>query len=139
MPLIIPTGMQSHKRSPEELALITATFESFLTFCKQHSIPVVVAAGNQPTVSFVDDSYPQRLLLPDAKDAMIIVGGVAQDGKVWQNTVLDPDKKIAVSAPAENVVVPKSGGVQPDLGEQSGTSHAAAIVVCRVIICYDQL
>jgi hypothetical protein len=125
--LMLLKGMQSIGKSPEELRLLVSTFSGFLSFCKDKNVPVVVAAGNQPQVRFVHDSYPQ--MLSNAADNMILVGGVTPTGVVWGNTVLDPNNEISVYAPAEDVIVPKSGSATPDVGERSGTSHAAAITV----------
>lgn len=126
-------GMQSAGKSAEEMRLLTSTLLDFLAFCKDKQVPVVVAAGNQPAARFVHDSYPQTLSA--ANDVMVLVGGVTPTGVVWDKTVLDPNNQISVFAPAEDVVVPKTGGATPDVGERSGTSHAAAIVVSQRL-CY---
>jgi hypothetical protein len=67
---------------------------------------------------------------------MIIVGAVDQDGKVWNvpntgtGTVTDPSGLITVWSPGDNIPGPGLGDVIPTNEIQSGTSQAAAIVVC---------
>lgn len=119
--------MQTYGKSTRDVEEMTKAFKNLLDFCKARSIPVVVAAGNTPSVSFVHDSYPQALSTAD--DTMIIVGGVTETGALYETTVKDPDNHITVHAPAKPVTVPQSGGKTPPEVEREGTSHAAAITV----------
>ena len=119
--------MQTYGKSTKDVEEMTRAFKNLLDFCKARSIPVVVAAGNTPSVSFVHDSYPQALSTAD--DTMIIVGGVTETGALYETTVRDPGNQITVHAPAKPVTVPQSGGKTPPEVEREGTSHAAAITV----------
>jgi hypothetical protein len=120
-------GIQTRGKSTRDLEEMTKAFKNLLDFCKARSVPVVVAAGNTPSVSFVHDSYPQALSTAD--DTMIIVGGVTETGALYETTVRDLNNQITVHGPAKPVTVPQSGGKTPPEVEREGTSHAAAITV----------
>ncbi|CAN9246658.1 unnamed protein product [Alternaria alternata] len=127
-------GMQTYGKSTKDVEEMTRAFKNLLDFCKARSIPVVVAAGNTPSVSFVHDSYPQALSTAD--DTMIIVGGVTETGALYETTVRDPGNQITVHAPAKPVTVPQSGGKTPPEVEREGTSHAAAITSGLIAYLY---
>ncbi|KAI8942389.1 hypothetical protein NX059_000463 [Plenodomus lindquistii] len=122
-------------RSALEIAQMQLAFEEFLDFCKSRNVPVVVAAGNKVSHNLLNEALPQKL--QESTEAMILVGGVLENGQIWDGTCDDPTGSITVYAPGYNVRVPGLGGVIPDsAGERAGTSHAAAIISGLIAYLY---
>ncbi|KAF1938985.1 subtilisin-like protein [Clathrospora elynae] len=129
------TGIQPARRNKGEMSAIEGRLREFIEFCKSNSIPLVVSADNQPTVQFVHDSIPQSL--GTAEDSMVIVSAMAQDGIIWGNTVEEPNRRITVFAPGEEVVVPTTGNRIPtEKGLTEGKTHAAAVAVGLIAFYY---
>ena len=89
-------------------------------------VPIAVAAGNRGSIQAVLETTPQRLAAK-RESTMILVGGVDNTGKVSTQTVYDTTGLIDVYAPGVNIEAPSVGN---QISAQSGTSQAAAIVVC---------
>jgi hypothetical protein len=105
-------------------------FTEFFQWAERRGVPVVLAAGNhinQP----LDKGTPQKF--GTATNNIITVGGVMEDGSLYENTAPDhPDRdgSMSVFAPAENVVAPGNGGdLHEDAESNTGTSQAAAITI----------
>ena len=107
---------------PNQLEKMERLLQRFLDFCKDNQIPVIAAAGNKPVTEDVKDNLPHSLSKPD--DSMIIVGAVDQAGQIIPEMVSDRDHLVQVYSPGANIETPT--------GTSSGTSQAAAIVVCML-------
>ncbi|KAH7089519.1 peptidase S8/S53 domain-containing protein [Paraphoma chrysanthemicola] len=100
-----------------------AILRVFIDWCETFKIPVVAAAGNDPTLR-LHETVPQKF--GKADNTLITVGGVEPNGKLFPPTTpAEPGESgsMSVYAPARDVVVPGSAP-----GGHSGTSQAAAIV-----------
>lgn len=98
---------------------------NFMMWCETIKIPVVLAAGNNPR-KYLHEQLPHRLGTPD--NTILTVGGVNSDGTLYDLTSTHQAGQagsMSVFAPAKDIIVPATGEA-PD----SGTSQAAAIVVC---------
>jgi hypothetical protein len=109
-----------------DLQQMQESLQEFVDFCKAHSIPMVVAAGNAPIVDDTNANLPHKLSKPDG--TMIIVGAVDEAGKLWEDAVEDKDNLVTVFAPGTRIRVrPDAPNVNPLV---DGTSPATAIIVC---------
>lgn len=99
----------------------------FLSFCDEHSIPVIVAAGNDNVVPNIADHMPQNLAGRPESVAMTVVGAVDRTGRWSDEMVKDPAGHIDVFGPGVDIEAPLNGNV---LATNSGTSQATAITVC---------
>jgi hypothetical protein len=103
---------------------IRGAFQAFLDYCQQNKVPVVIAAGNTPRTLDANENLPHILSKPE--DSMIIVGGVDQTGRPFDQMVSDKDNLVHVWSPGADIETPISA-TQSATG--SGTSRATAIVV----------
>jgi hypothetical protein len=103
---------------------LESLFPEFIAWCDRLKLPLVVAAGNDETMS-MHEQVPHKFGTAD--NMIITVGGVEPDGTLYKGTTpVEPGQagSMSVYAPARDIVVPSPGN---DL--HTGTSQAAAIVV----------
>lgn len=77
-------------------------FEIFIQFCKERSIPIVIAAGNKPAGKNLHTGTPQHHGTND--NNIITVGAVNKDGTLWDKTAVPEAGKegsMTVFAPGE--------------------------------------
>jgi hypothetical protein len=103
---------------------LKSALQTFLDFCRDEKVPVIVAAGNKPFTTDVKGNLPQAL--SKSEDSMVMVGGVDEAGLVIPEMIADRDGLVHVYAPSENIEAPKDA---TQWETSSGTSQAAAIVV----------
>lgn len=102
-------------------------FRQFFTWTEENKVTVVLAAGNTASEQ-LHTKVPQKFGTPT--NGIITVGGVKQDGTLYTPTspeVPGQSGSMTVYAPAVDVVVPGPGNLD------TGTSQAAAIVVCCIL------
>ncbi|KAH4116500.1 hypothetical protein HBH96_142430 [Parastagonospora nodorum] len=103
-------------------AEIEALFPDFQGWCESLKIPMVLAAGNDPT-RYLHEQVPQKFGTPD--NGIITIGGVEPDGTYYENTTpkhAGDAGSMSAYAPARDVRVPSDG-----IDYHTGTSQAAAI------------
>lgn len=86
-----------------------------------HDNFIVMAAGNEGFLSTLGETIPQRLGSPG--NALLLVGGVEQNGRYWAGTTDEEGGTIDISAVAVNVEVPH--GSNAGYLQGIGTSFAA--------------
>jgi hypothetical protein len=105
-------------------------FRDFFEFTEAKGIPVVLAAGNNIKQK-LHQGVPQKFGTDG--NGIITVGGVKQDGSLWEDTapaIPGEDGSMTVFAPAVDIIVPGNGGdLHVGTSLNKGTSQAAAITV----------
>jgi subtilisin family serine protease len=116
---------------------LRAAFRAAVRNAAAHNVVIVAASGNaneQP------DMLPEHNLYPAALaaefDNVIAVGGIAQDGTLYKQSVYGKTPYVTVVAPADTVVSTfiEKGAVGSPLQTGTGTSFAAPFVTGTVAL-----